>query len=137
MVDHAVRAFRRIPDFGLRHSQRSLCALLFVFLKNRKLDLVLETFRSAPEDLQVSPGITAHNIVLNALCHHGDLAGARKMLDEMEGKGMKPDAVSYNILVNGYLRKGDRSGFKGALKEMFHKGKELFLKKRDPPLDLY
>ncbi|KAJ6846057.1 pentatricopeptide repeat-containing protein-like, mitochondrial [Iris pallida] len=123
MLDHAVRAFRRIPDSpGLRHTERSLCAVLSAYLKNRKLEPLLETFRSAPEDLGVSPGITAHNIVLNALCTHGDVAGARKMLDEMEGKEIKPDLVSYNTLLTGYLKKGEESGFDDILKEMVAKG---------------
>ncbi|KAJ6835231.1 pentatricopeptide repeat-containing protein-like, mitochondrial [Iris pallida] len=122
MIDHAVRAFRRIPDSGLRYTERSLCAILTAFRKNRKHDLLLKTFQSAPEDLQISPGITSHNFVLNALCTNGDVAGARKMLDEMERKGTKPDLVSYNTLLTGYLKKGEESGFDDVLKEMVAKG---------------
>lgn len=124
MIDHAVKTFNSVPDAGLKHSERTLCALLTAFFKNRKFDKLIESFNSVPESINVLPGITAHNILLQGLCEKGDVDAARKVLDEMPQKKIKPDIVSYNALFNAYLKKGDRAGYEDILKEMKEKGLE-------------
>nr|UPT48436.1 pentatricopeptide repeat protein AaPPR75 [Agave angustifolia] len=124
MVDHAVRAFDSIPAAGLKHTERTLCALLTVFLKNRLFDRLIDSFHGVPESIKIKPGVTAHNILLQGLCEKGDVTAARKLLDEMPQKGVKPDIVSYNAVFNGYLKKWDKVGCEEILKEMNGKGLE-------------
>lgn len=53
------------------------------------------------------------------------MASARRLLDEMPEKGVKPDIVSYNILLDAYRRKKNEDGFEEILKEIFKKGLDL------------
>lgn len=123
MIDHAVRTFEFIPKAGIKHSQRSLCALLTVFLKNKMYDRLFESFRRVPKEVNVALSVTAYNLAMQGKCEIGDIDGAQKLFDEMvEKRSVKPDVVSYTTLFNGYMRKGDKEGWEKVLTDMEKSG---------------
>ncbi|KAJ4959691.1 hypothetical protein NE237_019601 [Protea cynaroides] len=125
MVDQAVRTFHEMGEAGCNRTEKSLCALLTVFLENRQFDRVHESFAEIPTKIGVSPGVKVYNLVLKAFCKQKSIESARSFLHEMEEeKGVKPDIVSYNILLRDYLRNGDDLNFDEILKEISEKGLE-------------
>ncbi|XP_074565491.1 small ribosomal subunit protein mL103 (rPPR7)-like [Curcuma longa] len=125
MMDHAAAAFNRIPQvLGRSGSDKSLCALLFGYSRNRQFDLVIETFNGAPKQLDVVPGIGSYNVFLQTLCQKNDLETARNAIDEMAEKGITPDIISFNALLSGYLKNGEDDRFDEILKQISSAGLE-------------
>ncbi|XP_074565652.1 small ribosomal subunit protein mL103 (rPPR7)-like [Curcuma longa] len=125
MMDHAAAAFNRIPQvLGRSGSDKSLCALLFGYSRNRQFDLVIETFNGAPKQLDVVPGIGSYNVFLQTLCQKNDLETARNAIDEMAEKGITPDIISFNALLSGYLKNGEDDRFDEILEQISSAGLE-------------
>ncbi|XP_042500199.1 pentatricopeptide repeat-containing protein At1g61870, mitochondrial-like [Macadamia integrifolia] len=125
MVDQAVRTFYEMGETGCSRTEKSLCALLSVFLDNRQFDRVHESFAEIPMEIGVSPGVKAYNLVLKAFCKQKSVESAHSLLHQMEEeKGVKPDIASYNILLGGYLRNGNELNFDEILNEICEKGLE-------------
>ncbi|XP_043718434.1 pentatricopeptide repeat-containing protein At1g61870, mitochondrial-like [Telopea speciosissima] len=123
MVDQAVRTFHDMGETGFNRTEKSLCALLSVFLDNRQFDRVHESFAEIPTKIGVSPGVKPYNIVLKAFCKQKSVESARSLLHKMEEeKGVKPDIASYNIVLGSYLKNEDELNFDQVLKEIFEKG---------------
>lgn len=120
MLDRAFRTFEQIPRTA--RTEKSFCALLTAFLRQRRFDQVRGLFDRIPSESGIVPGVAAHNIFLTALCHTGEMDDARKVLDEMPNKGLVPDIISYNAILSGYMKKGDKVGFEDALNEINNKG---------------
>ncbi|XP_020595586.1 pentatricopeptide repeat-containing protein At1g55890, mitochondrial-like [Phalaenopsis equestris] len=120
MPDLAFRTFEQIP--GTVRTEKSLCALLTAFLKQRRFDQVRDLFNRIPGEFCIFPGVAAHNIYISALSDSGEMDDARKVLDELPKKGLQPDVISYNVVLSGYLKKEDGVGFVDTFKEMNSKG---------------
>ncbi|XP_077231228.1 pentatricopeptide repeat-containing protein At1g11630, mitochondrial-like [Tasmannia lanceolata] len=123
MVDQALRTFDQIEKLGFDRTEKSLCALLSVFLENNKFDRVHESFAEIPAKIGVNPGVAAYNLVLRAFCEEKSFESARSLLDKMEKEhNVKPNIVSYNTLLGGYFKAGDEVRFDEIVKEISKKG---------------
>ncbi|XP_074565722.1 uncharacterized protein LOC141822189 [Curcuma longa] len=125
MMDHAAAAFNRIPQvLGRPGSDKSLSALLFGYFRNRQFDLVIETFNGAAKQLDVVPGISSYNVLLQTLCQKKDLETARNVIDGMAEKGITPDIISFNTLLSGCLKNGEDDRFDEILEQISSTGLE-------------
>ncbi|XP_010277335.1 PREDICTED: pentatricopeptide repeat-containing protein At1g61870, mitochondrial-like [Nelumbo nucifera] len=126
MVDQAVRTFDQMKEMGCNRTEKSLCAILSVFLENRKFDKVHESFAEIPPKIGVSPSAVSYSLVLKAFCKEKSLQSldsARSLLEQMEKeKGLSPDITSYNILLGAYLKRKDATKFDETVKEISDKG---------------
>ncbi|KAG7017692.1 Pentatricopeptide repeat-containing protein, partial [Cucurbita argyrosperma subsp. argyrosperma] len=110
MVDQAIRTLDQvILNKPCDLSEKSLCAVLSVYLNNSMPEKVLEMFRTIPEKIGVTPTVVSHNLVLKAFVQQNDLESARNWIDELYKDDAKvvPNIDSYNILLGAYWNKGD------------------------------
>lgn len=129
MTDQAMRTLDHvIQNKSCDLSEKSLCAVLSVYLNNSLPEKVHEMFRCIPEKLGVTPTVVSHNLVLKAFVQQNDLQSARNWIEELY-KDVKivPNIDSYNILLGAYLKNGDSVGFDGIVKEISKKGLEFNL----------
>uniref|UniRef100_A0A5B7A503 Pentatricopeptide repeat-containing protein n=2 Tax=Davidia involucrata TaxID=16924 RepID=A0A5B7A503_DAVIN len=119
MVDHAVRTFNQMEHHNsCPRTEKSLCAVLSVYLDNKMYDKFHETFESVPPKIGVSPGVKSYNLVLRAFCEEKRVESARELLDKI---GNEANIDSYNILLGAV---GNWVEFDGIVKELLKKGLE-------------
>ncbi|KAF5747415.1 pentatricopeptide repeat-containing protein [Tripterygium wilfordii] len=112
---------KRYFDF----TEKSLCAILTVYLNNGMFERVHELFDNMPKKLGVTPGVVSYNLVLKTLVKENRIESAREWIEKMENDvNIKPCIQSYNILLGAYIKEGARSGFDGLVKELLKKGLE-------------
>ncbi|KAM7490003.1 hypothetical protein LguiA_032924 [Lonicera macranthoides] len=126
MLDNALQVFDKMSQNNSPLTEKSLCAVLSVYLDNKIYDDKFhQIFASFPQKYGVSPGVKSYNLVLKAFCQAKDVDSARALLDKMENEAsVVPDIDSYNILLDAYLGNGNKSGFDGMVKEIVNKGLE-------------
>ncbi|XP_022934708.1 pentatricopeptide repeat-containing protein At3g13150-like [Cucurbita moschata] len=130
MVDQAIRTLDQvILNKPCDLSEKSLCAVLSVYLNNSMPEKVHEMFRTIPEKIGVTPTVVSHNLVLKAFVQQNDLESARNWIDELYKDDAKvvPNIDSYNIFLGAYWNKGDLVGFDGIVKEISKRGLEFDL----------
>ncbi|CAK9322689.1 unnamed protein product [Citrullus colocynthis] len=130
MVDQALRTLDQV----ILHkpcdlSEKSLSAVLSVYLDNSMPEKVHEMFRSIPDRIGVTPTVVSHNLVLKAFVQQNDLQSARNWIDELYKDDAKvvPNIDSYNILLGAYWNNEDPVGFDGIVKEISKRGLEFNL----------
>ncbi|KAK9274431.1 hypothetical protein L1049_021678 [Liquidambar formosana] len=125
MVDEAMRTFDQMGEFKCNQSEKSLCALLTVFMNNGMFEKVHEVFHSVPLKTGITPGVKSHNLVLKAFCKENNVGSAKAWIEKMEKDDkVAPDINSYNVLLGAYLKNRDGSGFDGIVKEISKTGLE-------------
>lgn len=105
---------------GVQLTEKSLCAILTVYLDNGLIDEMLRILQTISSEIGVSPGAKSYRLVLKGLCRQKDMESARKLLQTMDN----PDIQSYNVLLEGYSKNGEGVGFDDILKEINNKGLE-------------
>ena len=120
MVDHALRTFHQMVQDRVQLTEKSLCAILTVYLDNDLIEQLHTVFNTMPSEIGVSPGTKSYSLVLKAFCQQKDMESARKLLHKMEN----PDIGSYNVLLEAYSENGDGVEFDEILKEIKNKGLE-------------
>lgn len=107
-------------------SEKSICAILDVYLSNKIYDFRFHrVFSEVQEKLDVSAGVKAYNLVLRAFCDGNEIGLARKLIEKMGNEGnVVPDIESFNVLLGAYLEKGGTSGFDWVVNEILNRGLE-------------
>ncbi|KAF3327978.1 pentatricopeptide repeat-containing protein [Carex littledalei] len=119
MPDAAKEAFCHPSPF--KRSDLSLSALLSAYVHSGRYDELKSTFEEAASKFNITPGLFAHNILLNGLCENGEIEDARKVLGEMskrENDRPEPNIISYNTVLCGCLKQGEDRLFDEILKEI-------------------
>ncbi|KAG4110053.1 hypothetical protein ERO13_D13G025600v2 [Gossypium hirsutum] len=102
-------------------SEKSLCAILTVYLNNGMFEQIHDCFKTLPKKLGVKPKVVSHNLVLKAFVKENKIESAREWVEKMD---VNPNIDTYNILLGAYLKNGDQNGFDGVMKEVINKGIE-------------
>ncbi|XP_022776586.1 pentatricopeptide repeat-containing protein At1g61870, mitochondrial-like [Durio zibethinus] len=102
-------------------SEKSLCAILTVYLNNGMFEQIHDCFKSIPVKLGVKPTVVSHNLILKAFVKENKLEPAREWVEKMD---VSTNIDTYNILLSAYLKNGDDNGFDGVMKEVLKKGLE-------------
>lgn len=109
-------------------SEKSLCAVLAVHHNNRLFEKVRDLFKTLPLELNVSPGVACHNLVLKSFVEENDVEAARNWVEKMDREGeIAPNIESYNTLLGANLKNGDLVGFDGIVKQIMTKELEFNL----------
>lgn len=66
--------------------------------------------------------LATYNYRILRLCKNKECARAKKMLDEMVSKGVKPNSRSYDAIIHGYCNVGDIESAMKVLKSMLEDG---------------
>ncbi|OMO72382.1 hypothetical protein COLO4_27643 [Corchorus olitorius] len=102
-------------------SEKSLSAILTVYLNNGMFEQMHDCFKTMPGKLGVKPTVASYNLILKAFVKENKIESAREWVEKM---AVTPNIDTYNILLGAYLNNGDYNGFDGVLKEVMKKGLE-------------
>ncbi|KAF9590762.1 hypothetical protein IFM89_038289 [Coptis chinensis] len=123
MLEHAVKTFDELPELKCDRTVKSFNAILSACVESKNYDKVESMFREMPKKLGVGVDEFSYTIVIQAFCGMGNMDKAVLLLDEMEGKGLKPNLVTYNVLLHklyeeGYCKDGKMDGAKRVYEDL-------------------
>ncbi|XVF03030.1 hypothetical protein REPUB_Repub04eG0225400 [Reevesia pubescens] len=122
MVPQAIQTLEDLCENRYSNvSEKSLCAILTVYLNNRMFEQIHDCFETFPLKLGVKPTVVSHNLVLKAFVKENKIESAREWVEKMD---VSPNIDTYNILLGAYLKNGDDNGFDAVMKEVMKKGLE-------------
>mmetsp|Transcript_89631 Transcript_89631/g.159154 ORF Transcript_89631/g.159154 Transcript_89631/m.159154 type:complete len:1023 (-) Transcript_89631:143-3211(-) len=119
-VERALELFQQLKDSGLKPDVAAYNCVLDVCVKAgniRQAHLLVKEMRQ----LNMVDIIT-YNTLLKGFCSKGDFSGAKKVLQEIQDAGMKPNDVSYNSLINTAVSSGKFDQAWDIVSEMEKKG---------------
>ena len=72
--------------------------------KKYQVDLPFIYHTPTPTPTPTHTPTVTYGAVVNACAYARDMAGARRVMEEMRADGVMPDAVEYSLLLHGYKR---------------------------------
>lgn len=120
MYKEAIDVFRGIERFGLSKDVVALNNLMDALMKEKSVEHAYEVFLEVKKSIPVNE--QSFNILINGWCRARQLDKARKIMEDMEKHGFKPDTFSYTCLVDAYCGDKDFRKVYALLDEMNDKG---------------
>ncbi|KAK6942798.1 LOW QUALITY PROTEIN: Pentatricopeptide repeat [Dillenia turbinata] len=81
-----------------------------VELEERSCMVFLRALKRANNMVDSGVQITAMSVVVDVLCKIGEIRKARKLIDGMGGRGVKPNVFTYSSWLDACIRKHDMTG---------------------------
>ncbi|KAH7307883.1 hypothetical protein KP509_22G081200 [Ceratopteris richardii] len=122
--NEAVRAFRRMQEFGVYPTSYTYNTLLSVLLKSQQLNSAMEIYDEMLQIEHMKTDVFAHSMMISALCKVGRLKDAENMVMWGVEKGHRINTVAWTALIDGVCKAGD-----------IKKGIELFNMMKDMGLE--
>ncbi|GAB2293616.1 hypothetical protein Dimus_027829 [Dionaea muscipula] len=121
----AIRAFNRMPDYGLRPSQDDLDRLLYLLCKRKYVIQAQEFYDSKVGREEFRHSVKSCSILMRGWGDIGDPGAARKLFDEMQERGgdcVVVDVPAYNCLLEALCKGGHVDEAHRWFREMGNKG---------------
>ncbi|GMI68888.1 Ribosomal Pentatricopeptide Repeat Protein 7 [Hibiscus trionum] len=126
MVDHAIKTFHQMDQFGTPRSTISFNTLLSACNQSKQFDKVPQLFDEIPKKYNgVSPDKVSYGILVKAYCEAGHPEKGLEVLREMEMKSVEVTTVTFTTILNGLYRKGKTEEAEKLWTEMMKTGCEL------------
>ncbi|KGN64535.1 pentatricopeptide repeat-containing protein At1g61870, mitochondrial [Cucumis sativus] len=104
MLDHAIRTFKQIDELGVRHSVKTLNALLFACNLAKDYKELKRVYMEFPKIYGIEPDIDTYNRVIKAFSESGSSSSVSSIVAEMDRKDVKPNATTFaNWLAGCYM----------------------------------
>ncbi|KAK1265318.1 Pentatricopeptide repeat-containing protein [Acorus gramineus] len=116
----AIRAFHRMPDFGLTPNVDDLHQLLFCLCKNGFAKHAQRFFEEQKPNYPIDP--KTYTILINGWGDAGNADEAMRLFDEMTESGCSLDIVAYNALILCMCKCGKIDSASRLLKELRVRG---------------
>lgn len=120
LPNDAIRAFKRMSEFGLKPSLNDLDHLLYLLCKRKFVRHGQELFDKVK--VEFSPTVKSYTILIRGWDEVGDLVEARKVFDEMIQRGCTVDVPAYNSLLEALCNGGDFDEAYSMFREMASRG---------------
>ncbi|KAJ4703160.1 Pentatricopeptide repeat-containing protein [Melia azedarach] len=104
MIDHAMRTFKEMEKRGLRHSVKSLNALLVACNLAEEYEEAKRIFLEFPKTYGIEPNLETYNRVIKAFSESGNSSSVYSILAEMDKKSIKPNTTSFGLLLAGFYK---------------------------------
>ena len=101
----AIRAFDRMAEFGLRPSVDDLDKLLYVLCKCKHVKCAQQFFDRVKHKFEAKA--KTYSILVRGWGDIGEAVEARKVFDEMRGRGCALDVLAYNSLLEALCKGGN------------------------------
>ncbi|OIT39760.1 PREDICTED: pentatricopeptide repeat-containing protein At3g02650, mitochondrial [Nicotiana attenuata] len=95
---YVIQGLCRAKDVTGEKQLRSYCSEDIEDAKNLLLKMI---------DADPPPGNAVFNTVISALSKSGEMGEAKKLMNVMEGRGLKPDVYTYSVIMSGYTKGGE------------------------------
>ncbi|XP_031375967.1 pentatricopeptide repeat-containing protein At3g22670, mitochondrial-like [Punica granatum] len=118
--EDAIEAFKGMNRFGVSKDIKSLNVLMDAMVKGDSVESAEEAFSAFKDEVGLSS--ESFNILIHGFCKCRKLDDARRVMEEMEKHGLRPDSVSYTCFVDAHCREKDFRSAESILKEMTQKG---------------
>uniref|UniRef100_A0A7N0TZ08 PROP1-like PPR domain-containing protein n=1 Tax=Kalanchoe fedtschenkoi TaxID=63787 RepID=A0A7N0TZ08_KALFE len=103
-LQFATTIYERMMSMGLSPSIQTICTMISVYGRGRKLDKALEIFSEGRKGVPLDE--KAYTNLISYLGKAGRSHEARLLFNEMREVGIKPGRVSYNVMMNVYATSG-------------------------------
>ncbi|XP_022775298.1 pentatricopeptide repeat-containing protein At4g36680, mitochondrial-like [Durio zibethinus] len=126
MLDHAIKTFHQMDQFGTPRSSISFNSLLSACNQSRQFDKVPQLFDEIPKKYSgVSPDKVSYGILIKSYCEAGHAEKGIEVLREMERKSVEVNAVTLTTILNALYKKGKEEEAEKLWSEMMKNGCEL------------
>ncbi|PPR88938.1 hypothetical protein GOBAR_AA31743 [Gossypium barbadense] len=126
MLDHAIKTFHQMDQFGTPRSTISFNALLSACNQSRQFDRVPQLFDEIPKKyIGLSPDKVSYGILVKSYCEAGHPEKGLEVLREMERKSVEVTAVTSTTILNALYKKGKTEEAEKLWFEMMKTGCEL------------
>ncbi|KAE8685991.1 Pentatricopeptide repeat-containing protein [Hibiscus syriacus] len=126
MLDHAIKTFHQMDQFGTPRSTISFNTLLSACNHSKQFDKVPQLFDEIPKKYNgVSPDKVSYGILIKAYCEAGHPDKGLEVLREMERKSVEVTTVTFTTILNGLYKKGKTKEAEKLWMEMMKTGCEL------------
>ncbi|CAH2076389.1 unnamed protein product [Thlaspi arvense] len=126
MIDHAMRAFEQMDQYGTPRSAVSFNALLTACLHSQKFDKVPQLFDEIPQRYKnIIPDKISYGVLIKSYCDSGSPEKAIEIMRQMESKGMEVTTIAFTTILGSLYKKGELEVAESLWKEMVKKGCEL------------
>ncbi|XVE87276.1 hypothetical protein DITRI_Ditri18aG0103900 [Diplodiscus trichospermus] len=106
MLDHAIKTFHQMDQFGTPRSTISFNSLLSACNQSRQFDKVPQLFDEIPKKYDaVSPDKISYGILIKSYCETGHPQKGIEVLREMERKNKEVTAVTFTTILNALYKK--------------------------------
>ncbi|CDO98265.1 unnamed protein product [Coffea canephora] len=100
----AIRAFNKMLDFGITPTVNDLDQLIYLLCKKKHVRHAQEFFDKAKDDF--TPTAKSYSILIRGWGEIGELGNARKLFDELLGRGSEIDLLAYNSILESLCKGG-------------------------------
>ncbi|XVF62009.1 hypothetical protein PTKIN_Ptkin08bG0182000 [Pterospermum kingtungense] len=126
MLDHAIKTFHQMDQFGTPRSAISFNSLLSACNHSRQFDKVPQLFDEIPKKYtRVSPDKVSYGILIKSYCEAGQPEKGIEVLREMERKSVEVTAVTFTTILNALYKQGKEEEAEKLWSEMMKNGCEL------------
>ncbi|XVF59595.1 hypothetical protein PTKIN_Ptkin07bG0288300 [Pterospermum kingtungense] len=126
MLDHAIRTFHQMDQFGTPRSAISFNSLLSACNHSMQFDKVRQLFDEIPKTYSsVLPNKVSYGILIKSYCEAGHPEKGIEVLRELEKKGVQVTAVTFTTILNAFYKKGKTEEAEKLWAEMLRNGCEL------------
>ncbi|EOX91145.1 hypothetical protein SCA6_012852 [Theobroma cacao] len=126
MLDHAIKTFDQMDQFGTPRSTISFNSLLSAGNHSRQFDKVPQLFEEIPKKYgSVSPDKVSYGILIKSYCEAGHPDKGIEVLREMERKSVEVTAVTFTTILNALYKKGKTEEAEKLWSDMMKNGCEL------------
>ncbi|XVE82656.1 hypothetical protein DITRI_Ditri16bG0023600 [Diplodiscus trichospermus] len=126
MLDHAMKTFQQMDQFGTPRSAISFNSLLSACIQSRQVDKVPQLFDEIPKKYGgVSPDKVSYGILVKSYCEAGQPEKGIEVLREMEKKSLEVTAVTFTTILNSLYKKGKAEEADKLWSEMMKSGREF------------
>ncbi|KAL9269659.1 Pentatricopeptide repeat-containing protein [Drosera capensis] len=108
-MEDAQRILDKMSKYGIKPDTTTLLALVRMYCKAGKIDLMKATFESLRSQ-GFKPDIHLYSSMIMAYAEEGNPKAGVLLLTEMDHRGMRPKEESYMALLRSFARKGDANG---------------------------
>ncbi|XVF15730.1 hypothetical protein REPUB_Repub09cG0180800 [Reevesia pubescens] len=126
MLDHAIKTFHQMDQFGTHRSAISFNTLLSACNQSRQFDKVPQLFDEIPKRyVSVSPNKVSYGILIKSYCEAGQPEKGIEVLREMGKKSMEVTAVIFTTILNALYKMGKTEEAEKLWSDMMKTGCEL------------
>ncbi|XP_057534812.1 pentatricopeptide repeat-containing protein At3g22670, mitochondrial isoform X1 [Amaranthus tricolor] len=118
--DDAVEAFQKFAHLGLTKDTTGMNILMDSLVKGNNVERAQDVCVQLKSE--IAPDSHTFNILIHGWCKVRKYSEARKVMEEMEKHGCRPDVVSYTSFIEYYCREKNFRKVDGIMNEMELKG---------------
>ncbi|XP_026432388.1 pentatricopeptide repeat-containing protein At3g22470, mitochondrial-like [Papaver somniferum] len=101
-IHSAFEVFAKMTEMGIQPNAFTCNTLIHGLCKTGQVGLALQLKNKMPK-WNCRPNVVSYSVIIDTLCK-GHLKEAKRLFDEMVGKGIPANLIAYNCMIDGYCK---------------------------------